>query len=66
VAIGGAGEFQDYVAAEQAVMAVDLLMRATGEHESHEGWLDQLYSAVEDEDIFDPYAFAEIMQSATF
>jgi len=41
-------------------------MRATGEYEAHEGWLDQLYTAVEDEDIFDPYAFAEIMQSATF
>ena len=64
--IGGAGEFQDYVAAEQAVMAVDLLMRATGEYEAHEGWLDQLYTAVEDEDIFDPYSFADIMQSATF
>jgi hypothetical protein len=30
-----------------------------------EGWLDQLYTAVEDEDIFDPYCFADIMQSAT-
>jgi len=66
VAIGGAGEFQDYAEAEQAVMAVDLLMRSTGEHELHESWLDQLYTAVEDEDIFDPYSFADIMQSATF
>lgn len=66
VAIGGAGEFQDYVAAEQAVMAVDLLMSATGERASHENWLNQLYTAVGDEDIFDPYAFADIMQSATF
>ena len=66
VAIVGTGEFQDYVAAEQAVMAVVLLMSATGDHESNKDWLDQLYDAVEDEDIFDPYAFADIMQSATF
>jgi flavin-dependent dehydrogenase len=31
-----------------------------------EGWLDQLCTAVEDEDFFDPYCFADIMQSATF
>ncbi len=66
VAIGRAGEVQDYVEAEQAVMAIDLLMRATGEHELHKKWVDQLYAAVEDEDTFDPYSFADIMQSATF
>jgi hypothetical protein len=66
VAIGSAGEVQDYVEAEQAVMAIDLLMRATGEHELHEGWVDQLYTAVGDEDTFDPYSFTDIMQSATF
>jgi hypothetical protein len=66
VAIGSAGEVQDYVEAEQAVMAIDLLMRATGEHELHEMWVDQLYTAVGNEDTFDPYSFTEIMQSATF
>jgi hypothetical protein len=54
------------VEAEQAVMAIDLLMRATGEHELHKKWVDQLYAAVGDEDTFDPYSFADIMQSATF
>jgi hypothetical protein len=66
VNMGAGGDFHDYVAAEQAVMAVDLLMRTTGEHASHEVWLDQLYSAVEDEDIFDPYSFSDIMQSSAF
>lgn len=66
VVIGGAGEFQDYVAAEQAVMAIDLLMNATGEHGAQKGWLEQLYTAVEDEDVFDPYSFADIMQAAPF
>ena len=66
VAIGSAGEVQDYVEAEQAVMAIDLLMRATGEHELNKEWVDQLYTAVGDEDTFDPYSFADIMQSASF
>jgi hypothetical protein len=66
VAVGSAGEVQDYVEAEQAVMAIDLLMRATGEHELHKKWVDQLYTAVGDEDSFDPYSFADIMQSASF
>ena len=66
VAVGSAGEVQDYVEAEQAVMAIDLLMRATGEHELNKEWVDQLYTAVGDEDTFDPYSFADIMQSASF
>ena len=66
VVLGGEGEFQDYVAAEQAVMAIDLLMNTAGKYEAHEGWLESLYTAVEDEDAFDPYALVKILQTAPF
>ena len=66
VATGGAGGFRDYVAAEQAVMAVDLLMDSVVKRELNNEWLDQLYVSVEDEDIFDPYSFADVMRDNPF
>ena len=53
------GEFHDYIAAEQAVMAIDLLLSQAGNRESEAEWLDKVYESVADEDNFDPYLFSD-------
>jgi len=53
------GKFHDYVAAEQAVMAIDLLMSSAGNREVSSSWLDKVYESVSNEDIFDPFSFSE-------
>jgi len=58
--MGAKGEFQDYVAAEQAVMAIDLLYSHLSQRDTQADWLDKMYQAVADEDVFDPYDFAEL------
>ena len=50
--MGQEGKFSDYVAAEQAVMAVDLLLQANGSREHSEAWLDRLYATVENQDKY--------------
>lgn len=49
IKLGKQGEFRDYVAAEQAVMAIDLLLLDLGERAENKAKIDKLYSAVEDE-----------------
>ena len=60
--MGQEGKFRDYVAAEQAVMAVDLLLQANGSRERSEAWLDRLYAAVENQDKYNPLAFQNAMR----
>ena len=54
------GKFHDYVAAEQAVMAIDLLMSSRGNREISSSWLDKIYESVSNEDIFNPFSFADL------
>ncbi|MCB1646516.1 MAG: hypothetical protein KDI36_13740 [Pseudomonadales bacterium] len=55
VAAGREGRYRDYVAAEQAVMAVDMLLSRTKRRDDHQSWLDEVYDAVSDEDAFEPF-----------
>ena len=54
------GSVRDYAAAEQAVMAIELLLVTTGEKDRKAGWLDSLYKSLEDEDAFDTYRFRDL------
>ncbi|MFT4718917.1 MAG: hypothetical protein ACI9SB_000078 [Candidatus Azotimanducaceae bacterium] len=54
VAAGGDDRFRDYVAAEQVVMAIDLLLSTAGLREVQSDWLSRLYEQVSDEDSFMP------------
>lgn len=60
--MGQEGKFRDYVAAEQAVMAVDLLLQANGARGRSEVWLNGLYAAVENQDRYNPLAFQKAMR----
>ena len=57
-----AGKLNDYVGAEQATMALDMLLSLEGERSKHAKWLDKLYDSVSDEDHFEPYKFSKVMQ----
>ena len=63
--MGQEGKFRDYVAAEQAVMAVDLLLQANGTRGRSEVWLNELYSTVENQDSYNPLAFQKAMRGTT-
>ena len=63
--MGQEGKFRDYVAAEQAVMAVDLLLQANGTRGRSEVWLNELYATVENQDIYNPLAFQKAMRGTT-
>ncbi len=52
LAMGSQGQFHDYVAAEQAVMAIDMLLSVLGNRDDRSDWVDQLYETVADEDQF--------------
>jgi hypothetical protein len=54
VAAGGQNRFRDYIAAEQAVMAIDLLLSMAGMRDAESDWLDRLYALVSDEDTYIP------------
>ena len=62
VSMGASGKFQDYIAAEQAVMAIDMLLRTVGARDDYDDWLDSLYYSVEEEDQYDPLFLAEVME----
>lgn len=53
----------DYVSAEQAVMAVDMLLSASGKRSGHSSWLDKAYESVADEDNFNSRRFSQVMGS---
>ena len=59
---GAAGKLNDYVGAEQATMAIDMLLSQEGKRKKHLKWLNKLYDSVADEDNFEPYKFASVMK----
>ena len=62
VVMGASGQFQDYIAAEQAVMAIDMLLNTVGNRDDYDDWLDSLYDSVQEEDQYDPGQLAKIMK----
>jgi len=62
VVMGASGQFRDYVAAEQAVMAIDMLLSTVGNRDDYNDWLDSLYDSVQEEDQYDPGQLAKVMQ----
>ena len=58
---GADGQFGDYVAAEQAVMAIDMLLNVADLRSQHGDWLDLVYTTVGDEDYYDPSQLARAM-----
>jgi hypothetical protein len=52
VAAGEKYQFRDYVAAEQAVMAIDLQLSTVGMRDAESDWLDMLYAQVGDENAY--------------
>ncbi len=63
VSMGAKGQFRDYVAAEQAVMAVDMLLSTVGKRDKKSRWLDKLYDSVAKEDSFSPADFSDAMSA---
>jgi len=57
------GKLNDYVAAEQAVMAMDLMLNATGQRDAYAGWLDAVYQTVANENEFVSTEFIEQMRA---
>jgi hypothetical protein len=66
--MGGGGEFRDYASAEQAVMAVELLMIDIGSADRYRKQLDELYEILRDEDGYRPARLVDAMKrlSANF
>ena len=62
--MGQEGKFRDYVAAEQAVMALDLLLEANGTRGRSESWLNDLYQTVENQDRYNPRALQKAMRGS--
>jgi Cytochrome c554 and c-prime len=56
------GQFRDYLGAEQAVMAVDLLLIEQGQATRFRPQLDELYRQVNNDEKFRPEPFAKAMQ----
>lgn len=54
----GKGEYRDYTSAEQAVMAIDMIVITLGANDRLKGEVDKLYLLVEDEHTFNPRNFA--------
>ena len=63
VAVSGGSAMIDYVSAEQALMAVDMLLSTSGLRDTHEDWLGKAYESLGDEDNFDPARFSRLMRS---
>lgn len=56
------GRLHDYVAAEQALMAVNMLLSVSDQKAANAAWLDAAYTTLADEDHFDAVAFAQQLQ----
>ncbi|MEX2327887.1 MAG: multiheme c-type cytochrome [Pseudomonadales bacterium] len=61
IVYSSSGVVIDYNVAEQAVMAVDMLLSAIDMRAVKQRWLDRVYSTVDDEDRFNPDDFAAVM-----
>lgn len=62
VELSSGGKVIDYAVAEQAVMAVDMLLSAIDRRQQRKDWLDRLYATVDNEDHFRPAKFAAVME----
>lgn len=60
------GWFQDYIAAEQAVMAIDVVLSELTVKEKNKAILNSLYDLVQDEETFDSASFSQKLGSASF
>ena len=56
---GARGDYRDYVLAEQAAMALDVLLLSTARWDVSRPAMDRVFETVDDEDHFDPEAFAQ-------
>jgi hypothetical protein len=54
VSAGSEGDYRDYISAEQAVMAIDMLMIDAGMADRYRGDLDELYRLLRDDDAYTP------------
>jgi hypothetical protein len=59
----GNGEYRDYTSAEQAVMAIDMMVITLGAADKVKGEMDKLYGLVEDEHHFSPKEFAAALRT---
>jgi hypothetical protein len=62
IAMGTDGKFLDYIAAEQAVMAIGMLLSTSSKKDDHSDWLDSLYDSVQDENAYDPAQLVKVMR----
>jgi hypothetical protein len=60
VASAQRGEFPDYASAEQAAMAMVLLMADSGSDTRRRPDIDRLFRALEDDSRFDPKVFRSV------
>lgn len=63
VSVSASSHMIDYVSAEQALMAVDMLLSTSGQRDTHADWLTKAYESLSNEDRFDPQQFARLMKS---
>lgn len=56
------GKLNDYVVAEQVVMALDMLLSASGQRDANAQWLDAVYLSVAAEHSFDASVFVQQMR----
>ncbi|MBX3703289.1 MAG: hypothetical protein KF822_05905 [Steroidobacteraceae bacterium] len=61
LAAAGRGEFPDYSAAEQAVMAVTLLLAASGRTLDSDPRIEALFADLQDDERYDPARFARLL-----
>jgi hypothetical protein len=63
VEMGASGEYRDYISAEQAVMAIELLMIDLGTASQHRKTLDAMYGMLRNDDAYLPAQMRETMAS---
>ncbi len=61
IVLGMDGEFYDYVSAEQATRAIDLLASAAGNRCAAQ--IDRLFEAVQDEDDYRPERYIRVLRT---
>jgi len=57
------GDYRDYVAAEQAAMATDLLLLTLNEWDANKARVDAMFASVSDDEAFVPARFAAAADS---
>ena len=62
VRLAASGKLKDYVSAEQAVLAIDMLLGVTSDRSRYARWLDTVYKTLEDENNFEPARFIRTMK----